>query len=81
MNALPVATTTYDISASFHKTSLGGKRTVSAIASANASIDTITAHILHARCTSWLSDRSGQKRSKKKPAPKMVATAIPQKML
>lgn len=37
--------------------------------------------IFHASLTDLDSERSGQKRSKKKPDPKIVATAMPMKML
>ena len=40
-----------------------------------------TEQIFHANLTALDSLRSGQKRSKKKAAPKMVATKIPTKML
>lgn len=57
------------------------KRTVIARALANAMMVTTTADIFHANRTALLSCRSGQKRSKKNPAPKMVAMAIPTKIL
>ena len=56
-------------------------RTVKARASARAIIETVREHIFHASLTGLDSERSGQKRSKKKPEPKIVATAMPMKML
>jgi hypothetical protein len=55
--------------------------TVSANASASAIKDTRREQIFQASRTDLLSFLSGQKRSKKNPDPKMVATAIPTKML
>ncbi len=52
-----------------------------AIASARAIMDTTIEQIFHAILTDALSCLSGQNRSKKKPEPKMVATAMPMKML
>jgi hypothetical protein len=58
-----------------------GQHTVNAIASARAMNDTTTEDIFHASLTDLLSCLSGQKRSKKKPDPNIVATAIPTKIL
>ena len=44
-------------------------------------IETTTAHIFHANRTDGLSYLSGQKRSKKNAAPKIVATEIPTNIL
>jgi hypothetical protein len=57
------------------------ERTVNAIASARAMNDTTTEHVFHATLIDLLSVLSGQNRSKKKPDPKIVATAIPTKIL
>lgn len=43
--------------------------------------ETVREHIFHASRTDFDSVRSGQKRSKKKPEPKIVATAMPTKIL
>jgi hypothetical protein len=59
----------------------GGRLTVYAIASARQPSVTTTADIFQERITALLSWRSGQKRSKKKAAPKIVATEMPIKML
>lgn len=56
-------------------------RTVKAKASASAIMETVTEDIFHASLTDLDSERSGQKRSKKKPDPKIVATAMPMKTL
>lgn len=56
-------------------------RTVSAMASARAMKETTMEDIFQASFTPRLSALSGQKRSKKKPDPKIVATAMPMKML
>jgi len=55
--------------------------TVNAIASAKAINETTKEDIFHAVLTAGFSCLSGQKRSKKKPEPNMVATAIPMKIL
>jgi hypothetical protein len=55
--------------------------TVIASASAKTIAQTTTAEAFHALLTHGASLRSGQNRSKKNPAPKTVATAIPTKML
>jgi hypothetical protein len=58
-----------------------GNRTVKARASARAIKETVREHIFHASLTDFDSERSGQKRSKKKPEPNIVATAMPTKIL
>ncbi len=57
------------------------RMTVKAIASARHIIETTTALILHAHRIFIGSHLFGKKRSKKKPAPNIVATAMPTKML
>jgi pyruvate kinase len=44
-------------------------------------IETVREEIFQASLTGLVSDRSGQKRSKKKAEPKIVATDMPTKML
>lgn len=56
-------------------------RTVRASTSANAMMETTREQIFHANRTAVLSYRSGQNKSKKNAAPKIVATAMPTKML
>lgn len=54
---------------------------VSVSAEHRIAMDAMMAHIRQASLTEGDSDRSGQKRSKKNAAPKMVATNTPAKML
>jgi hypothetical protein len=54
---------------------------VRARTSMKASIEMVNVEIFHASLTDFVSVRSGQKRSKKKADPKIVATAMPTKIL
>jgi hypothetical protein len=54
---------------------------VRARTSMKASIEMVNVEIFHASLTGFVSVRSGQKRSKKKADPKIVATAMPTKIL